>query len=125
MIQMRVSHLTVLLSLTSAQQTQATTIFTNALTASQSVQSSLHTDRDTLATAVKANNTAAIDQVSVTIGTLQGQLTAINAKSDAAFYAILTPDQQAKYDAMPHGGPGGGFGPPGPGPMSRGGRPPQ
>ena len=116
MIQMRVSHLTVLLSLTSAQQTQATTIFTNALTASQSVQSSLHTDRDTLAAAVKANNTAAIDQVSVTIGTLQGQLTAINAKSDAAFYAILTPDQQAKYDAMPHGGPGGGFGPPGMGP---------
>jgi Spy/CpxP family protein refolding chaperone len=124
MIQMRVSHLTVLLNLTSSQQTQATTIFTNALTASQSVQSSLHTDRDTLAAAVKANNTATIDQVSVTIGTLQGQLTAINAKSDAAFYAILTADQQAKYDALPHGGPGGGFGPPGMGPM-HGDRPPQ
>jgi len=122
MIQHRVDQLTTLLSLTTAQQAQATTIFTNALNAGQSIQSSLKTDRDSLAAAIKTNNTATIDQVSATIGTLQGQLTAINAKSDAAFYAILTPDQQAKYDALPHGGPGGGgFGPPG---MGRG-RPPQ
>lgn len=113
MIQHRVDQLTTLLGLTTAQQAQATTIFTSAFTASQSVQSSLQTDRDSLAAAVKADNTATIDQVSATIGTLQGQLTAINAKSDAAFYAILTPDQKSKYDALPHGGPGGGFGPPG------------
>ena len=119
MIQMRVAQLTALLGLTSAQQTQATTIFTNAYNAGQSVQSSLQTDRQTLADAVKADNTTTIDQVSATIGTLQGQLTAINSKADAAFYAILTADQKTKYDSMPHGGPGGpggGFGPPGPPP---------
>ncbi len=119
MIQHRVEQLTTLLGLTTAQQAQATAIFTNALTASQTVQSSMHTDRDSLAAAIKANNTATIDQVSAAIGTLQGQLTAINAKADAAFYAILTPDQQAKYDALPHFGPGGGFGPPGLGPQFR------
>jgi Spy/CpxP family protein refolding chaperone len=119
MIQHRVEQLTTLLGLTTAQQAQATTIFTNAVAASQSVQSSLHTDRDSLAAAIKADNTATIDQVSATIGTLQGQITAINAKSDAAFYAILTPDQKTKYDALPHGGPGGGFGPPGMGPQFR------
>lgn len=116
MIQMRVSYLATLLSLTSAQQTQATTIFTNAYTSSQSVQTSLRTDRQSLSAAVKTNNTTMIDQISATIGTLQGQLTDIHAKAEAAFYAILTADQQTKYDSMPHGGgfghPGPGFGPP-------------
>jgi Spy/CpxP family protein refolding chaperone len=125
MIQMRVSHLTALLSLTTAQQAQATTIFTNAFNSAQSVQTSLQADRQSLADAVKADNTVSIDQIAGTIGTLQGQLTAINSKADAAFYAILTADQKAKYDSLPHGGPGGGFGPPGPGPQFRGGRPPQ
>jgi len=120
MIQMRVAHLTALLGLTSAQQTQATTIFTNAYTAGQSIQTSLQTDRTTLSDAVKANTTTTIDQVSGTIGTLQGQLLAINSKADAAFYAILTADQKTTYDSMPHGpggpgGPGGHGGPP-PGP---------
>jgi len=54
--------------------------------------------------AVKKNDTAAIDQLSATIGTETGQLSAIQNKADAAFYAILTPDQQAKYDkAGPRG----------------------
>jgi len=113
MIQMRVAYLTSLLSLTSAQQTQATTIFTNAYNSASSIKSSLQTDQQSLAAAVKANGTGTIDQLAATIGTLQGQLVAINAKADGAFYAILTSDQQTKYDSMPHGGPG--FGPGGPG----------
>jgi Spy/CpxP family protein refolding chaperone len=110
-IQNRVTFLGTLLSLTDDQKTQATTIFTNAYTAAQSASSSLQGAHQSLSDAVKTNNTASIDQVSASIGTIQGQLTAINAKADAAFYAILTPDQQAKYDAAPHGGPGGGPGP--------------
>jgi len=126
MIQNRVNRLATLLGLTDAQKTQATTIFTNAFTASQAIQTNLDTARQSLDAAVTANSTATIDQVAGTIGTLQGQLLAINSKADAAFYAILTSDQQTKYDAMPHGGPGGGFGPPGPGfgPAFRG-APPQ
>lgn len=116
MIQMRVSYLASLLTLTDAQKTQATTIFTNAYTAAQSIHATLQTEHDALAAAVKANNTNAIDQAAASIGTLEGQLTSINAKADAAFYAILTAAQQATYDSTPHGGPGGhGFGPAGPG----------
>lgn len=114
--QMRVNRLASELSLTDAQKASALTIFTNAITASQTVQTNEKTARTALAAAVKANNTAGIDQASATLGTLSGQLTAINAKADAAFYATLTPAQQTLYDARPHGGPGGpggwgGFGP--------------
>jgi Spy/CpxP family protein refolding chaperone len=115
-IQNRVNHLSTLLTLTDDQKAQATTIFTNAYTAGQSVSSSLQTAHQSLTDAVKTNNAASIDQVSANIGTIQGQLTAINAKADAAFYAILTPAQKTTYDAAPHGGPGG------PGPMGGFGR---
>ena len=123
MIQMRVNHLTTLLDLSDAQKTQALTIFTNAYNASQTAMTMLKTDRDSLANAIKTNNTATIDQLSATIGGLEGQVLGINAKANAAFYAILTPDQQTKYDALGHGpgaGPGPGFGP-----RFHGGPPPQ
>lgn len=117
-IQMRVSFLATLLDLTDAQKATAITIFADAYTASQTPQSNLRTARQSLSDAVKSNNTGAIDQISATIGALSGQLTAIDSKADAAFYALLTAAQQAKYDATPHGGPGfgrpggpGGFGP--------------
>jgi Spy/CpxP family protein refolding chaperone len=118
-VQNRVDRLATLLSLTDAQKAKATTIFTDALTAGEPIQSSLHDNRQSLADAVKKNDTATISTLAATAGSLSGQLTAINAKADAAFYAILTADQQAKYDTLPHGGPGGGpgftpgrFGPP-------------
>lgn len=121
LIQMRVSFLTTFLNLTDAQKASATTIFTDAYTASQSPQSSLKSARQALSDAIKSNNTGAIDQASATIGTLSGQLTAIDGKAEAAFYALLTADQQAKYDSRPHGGPGFG-GPGGPrGPRGFGG----
>jgi hypothetical protein len=57
---------------------------------------------------------------------LNGQLTAITAKAEAAFYAILTTDQQKIYATLPQGGrggPGGPMGPPpGAGPNARFGR---
>ena len=118
MITMRVERLGTLLSLTADQKTRATAIFTNAYTSSQSIQSSAQSNRESLAEAVKKNDTAAIDQLSLMAGTLSGQLTAISSKAEAAFYAILTSDQKTKFDAMPHRGhggghrgPGGGFGP--------------
>jgi Spy/CpxP family protein refolding chaperone len=111
MIQMRVNFLASRLSLTDAQKTKATSIFTDASTANQSVRTSMQSNRQSLLDAVKKNDTAAIDQLSVTAGTLTGQLTAIEMKAEAAFYATLTADQQAKYDEMPRGGPmRGGFG---------------
>ncbi len=106
MIQRRVDRLATMLNLTDAQKTQATTIFTNSYNAAQGIQPSLQTNRESLSTAIKKNDTASIDSLSMTTGTLTGQLTGIHAKAEAQFYAILTPDQKTKYDQMPHGGPG-------------------
>src|SRR3954471_9659465 len=120
---MHVNQLAARLNLTEAQKTSAIGIFTTAYTNAQTIQTSLQTNRDSLSAAIKANNTASIDQLATASGALNGQLTAINAKAEAAFYALLTTDQKALYDAMPHGGgpgrggPGGG---PGPGGMMRG-----
>ena len=125
MVQMRVNMLTTLLSLTDAQKADATTMFSNAFTASQGIQSNLRSTRQSLSDAVKKNDGAAIDTLAITTGTLSGQLTSIESKAEAAFYAILTTDQQTKYNAMPGGGPGGRggpMGPGGPGPMGMPGR---
>lgn len=113
MIQMRVGFLADSLALTDDQKARATTILTDATAASQSIRASEHANRQSIGDAVKQNNVAAIDQLSVIAGTLAGQLTAIDSKANAAIYALLTPDQQAKFDTIPHGGPGGGPGGPG------------
>jgi Spy/CpxP family protein refolding chaperone len=112
MVQREVQHLTQTLSLTSAQQAQATTIFTASQAANQSVMSSLHQAHTSLAAAIKGNDANSIATLSAQIGTLTGQMIANTAKADASFYATLTPDQQAKYN--PTGGfAGRGFGGPG------------
>ena len=112
MIQMRISFLATALTLTEDQKTKATSIFTEAHAASQNARTSMEAARTALGTAVKSNNTAAIDQAATTIGSLLGQLTAIDSKADAAFYALLTAEQKAKFDEMPRrgGGPGGPMG---------------
>jgi len=110
MVERRVARLTTLLSLTTAQQAQATTIFTNSANADAAVRTSMQTARTALRAAVQANNSSAINQNATTIGTLTGQLTASDSLADAAFYAILTADQKTKFDAIGANGPGGGRG---------------
>ncbi len=114
---MRVNMLSSQLSLTDAQKASALTIYTAAFTSDQSLQTNAQTARQSITTAIQNNDAATIDQASTTLGTIVGQLTAINGKADAAFYALLTSSQQAVYNSMPHGGPGG---PGGPGPMPPG-----
>ena len=120
-IEMRVTMLTRFLELTPDQVTQATTIFTNAANASQTLRTSSTENRTALREAIKANNFAAIDQLSNALGITSGQLMAIEAKAEAAFYAILTADQKAKYDQRGGFGFGPGGGPMGPGGMGPGG----
>ncbi|MGA2741660.1 MAG: Spy/CpxP family protein refolding chaperone [Bryobacteraceae bacterium] len=113
-VQHRVNYLTTLLNLTSAQQQQATAIFTSAATAETSVHSSMKTARQSLNTAVQANDAAGIEQAATTIGNLTAQTTANQAKAEAAFYQILTAAQQAKltqFESQNHGRMGGGMGP--------------
>jgi Spy/CpxP family protein refolding chaperone len=114
----QVKRMTTLLSLTSAQQQQATTIYTNAATAEQSIRQSDRATHESLRTAVKNNDAAGIDQAASTIAQSTAQLTSIRAKADAAFYQVLTADQQAKFTELEsehmgvlggpgeHGGPG-------------------
>lgn len=123
-VQNQVDHLTKLLTLTSSQVTEATTIFTAALTAVTPLQTTLNTDWQSLQTAVQGNATATIDQLATGIGTLTGQITDIQNRADAAFYAILTATQQATLSSSggfggPGGGPGGFGGGPGGGPGPR------
>lgn len=109
-VQHRVARLTAWLGLSSAQTAQATTIFTNAQTALAPFHTTLTQARNDMAAAVKSNATSTIDTLAATIGSATTQITAIQNKADAAFYAILTPDQQTKLDQS--GGRGmRGFGP--------------
>ena len=111
----QVNRLTSLLTLTSAQQAQATTIFTGVITAVTPIQTTLQTDRTSLQAAVQSNATSTIDSLASSIGTLSGQILDIQSKGDAAFYAILTTAQQTTLNSRGGGfGGRGGFGP-GPG----------
>jgi Spy/CpxP family protein refolding chaperone len=107
-----VARLATLLNLSAAQQAQATTIFTNEQTALAPVETQTQTAHANLSTAIKGNQSATIDTVTAQIGSYHAQISSIQSKAQAAFYALLTADQQAKYDALP--GRGG-----------RGPRPPQ
>jgi Spy/CpxP family protein refolding chaperone len=95
-MQHHLAMLTKHLDLSAAQQQQATTIFTNAAASQTTIHNSLKTAHDGLSSAIKTNDTAAIDQAAATIGNLTAQMISNHAKAQAAFFQILTPDQQAK-----------------------------
>ena len=96
----QVKFLTQMLTLTTGQQTQATTIFTAEITAEQALQTQFTTAETALITAIKANSAANITTQSTTLGALHGQAIAIEARADAAFYALLTTDQKTKLDSL-------------------------
>ena len=108
----RLDYLAGYLSLTDAQKTQAKAIFDAAATAAETARGTLDSAHTALQTAVKANaSDAEIDRLAAAVGVIQGQITGIQAKANAKFYALLTAEQKAKYDARPMGGMGGGRGP--------------
>jgi Spy/CpxP family protein refolding chaperone len=116
MVSNLVARLTALLTLTTAQQTQATTIFTNEQAAVSALATSMQTAQTALQTAIKSNDQSGIVTEATQIGALTTQQVEDSAKASAAFYAILTPDQQTKYNelhAVGIGGPGGLGGGPG------------
>jgi Spy/CpxP family protein refolding chaperone len=97
MAQHHVQMLTRVLSLTSDQQKQALTVYTNAETSATDLHATMRTAHEALQTAVKGNDANGISQAATTIGSLTAEMTTIHAKADAAFYLLLTPDQQTKY----------------------------
>jgi Spy/CpxP family protein refolding chaperone len=108
MAQREVQFLTKRLGLTTAQQGQATTIFTNQFSADVAPQTDLKTQRTALTAAIQNNNAAAIQAAATEIGKDTAALTLNNATARAAFYAILTTSQQTTYNEHPNrdGGPG-------------------
>ena len=90
------NSLTALLSLTSVQRQQAAAIFASAANARTSVHSSLKAGRKALRDAVKSNDTGGISQASTALGSLTSQHISYGAIANAAFFQLLTPDQQTK-----------------------------
>jgi Spy/CpxP family protein refolding chaperone len=100
MVQHRVSMLTQKLGLSTTQQQQATTIFTNAMTSAKSMHDQMRTAHQTLQTAITNNDAAAIEQAANSIGNLTAQSVSLHAKSEAAFLQILNPQQQTTFNQM-------------------------
>jgi Spy/CpxP family protein refolding chaperone len=99
--QNRIDFLATVLSLTDDQKQQATVIFDAAEQASTPVRESLTQQRQALNDAAKSNAAdAQIDQLAATAGNLTAQLTAIQTKAFAKFYAILTEEQKTKLDQL-------------------------
>ncbi len=114
MAQHEVQHYTERLSLTSAQQEEATTIFTAAAASESTMREQQHTAHTALAAAIVSGDTATIGQAATMLGTLEGEMTTARALAEAKLYKILTADQQTTYAAMltrpmrrGAGGPGG------------------
>jgi Spy/CpxP family protein refolding chaperone len=110
--QHQVQRYTTLLSLTSAQAEQATTIFTTEATTRQNSFASEKAARQALQTAITNNDAATIQSTSATLGQMQGEMMAAHASAQAQFYAILTSDQKTKFGELEKehmmGGPGRG-----------------
>ncbi|MEZ5355873.1 MAG: Spy/CpxP family protein refolding chaperone [Bryobacteraceae bacterium] len=113
----RLDFLAGYLALTDAQKTQAQSIFDAASTASETARGQSEAARTALEAAVKANQSdAEIDRLAAAIGVIHGQVTAIQAKAQAKFYALLTAEQKTKYDALHDRAGDGPRGPRGRGP---------
>jgi protein CpxP len=99
-VQHRVKFMAERLSLSAEQQSQATAIYTSAAGAESSLHASLRTAEQNLNDAVKSNNAVSMEQLASTVGTLTSQLTLARAKTQAALYQILTPEQRVKMDQI-------------------------
>jgi len=96
MVQHRVNYLTTVLSLTTAQQAQVTTILTNAVASHSTASTSMKTAHTNLQNAIHSNDAAAMEQAANSLGAMSAQKTLAHAKIEAAIYQTLTPEQQAK-----------------------------
>jgi len=108
----RLDFLAGYLGLSDTQKQQAQAIFDAARQAATAARGQLLSARDALRAASKANQSEAeLDRLASAAGAMEGQLAAIEAKAFAKFYALLTADQEMKYDEMrKRAGPGPGPG---------------
>jgi periplasmic protein CpxP/Spy len=99
-IQRHMARISRELNLTDAQKAQARTIFGQARETAKPVRDQLRQNREALRAAVKAGQSAEIDQLSAARGNLMGKMLAIHSEAAAKFYQTLTPEQRAKADQL-------------------------
>lgn len=89
------------LNLTDAQKEQAKAELQSARASAQPVRAQLRQLHQDMFQAIRANDTAKIEQLSAQEGSLKGQLTTIRNEAFAKIYSNLTPEQRAKADQLP------------------------
>ena len=111
--QHEVQRYTTLLTLTSAQVEQATTIFTTEATGRQNSRASERAAHQAMEAAIKSNDTATIQSTATAMGQITGESMGAHALAQAQFYAILTADQKTKFGELEkeHLAGGAGHGP--------------
>jgi Spy/CpxP family protein refolding chaperone len=117
----QIKYLTTMLDLSSDQQAQLTTVFTNANAADQPLHQSLRAARQQFE-ADRQSNPGNLTADADAVSKIQSQLMVNNATTDAQVKGILSAAQYTKYQGL-HGRGAGGWGggrgdggPGGPGP---------
>jgi len=93
-----VDRLSERLSLTADQKMQVRGIFAESRSEVRKLRPQLREEHQALAAAVKSDSEPAIDQITRSHEHLNAEVEAIHAKTMAKVYALLTPDQKAKFD---------------------------
>jgi Spy/CpxP family protein refolding chaperone len=93
-----VNRLTRRLSLTPDQQSQVKSIFAAARAQAKPLRAMMREERVSLHTAVKNDSEQQIDQITHQNADLLAKMQAVHAKAMAKVYAILTPEQKAKFE---------------------------
>lgn len=88
------------LNLSPQQKAEARNIFSSAWQNSKPIFDQLRQNNAALATAVKNNDQAKIQQLSAEQGKLRGQLVQGHEMAMARFYQTLSPQQRAKADQL-------------------------
>ena len=91
-------RLTARLNLTSDQQNQVRAILKDSREHSKAWVSSFRAERMALDQAVKSDSTRRIDEIMNANVSMNSEVAANHLKTAAKIYAILTPDQKAKFD---------------------------
>ena len=88
------------LALSPAQKQQAKEIFQQTRSANQPVRAQLVQNRESLAAAIKSDDTAQIRKLTEARASLMAKMMTARSEAMAKFYAQLTPEQKAKADQI-------------------------
>jgi Spy/CpxP family protein refolding chaperone len=99
-VERKVTRLTALLSLSTSQQSQATTIFTSQQTAISTLAAQKQTAETALEAAIEKNDAAGIQAQATALGNLESQDVSAMGNANAAFYAILNTSQQGAFNTL-------------------------